>query len=93
METDILKPPHDASSYQGTIVKVLPNDNYYKKYWNKKHYLQRAKNINGIPEYILKESNWYGSIFYSGAIENIHFLFIKGNLIYNNIGETIGVVV
>lgn len=96
-KNNILLEPHDAQSYQGTIVKVLSNNNYYKKYWNKKHYLERQANINGKKVYYLKESydgqkGWYGSIFCSNAIEHIHFEYIKGNPIYNNIGIQIGVV-
>ena len=95
---NVLSQPFDAKSYQGTIVKVLPNSDYYKKYWNKKHYLERKlNNINGKEIYYLKESydgisGWYGSVFCTNAIEHIHFEYIKGNPIYNNIGDEIGKV-
>lgn len=93
----ILKEPYDANSYQGTIVKVLPNEKYFKKYWNKKHYVERQLNVNGKPVYYLKESvdgikGWYGSVFCSEAEENIHFKFIKNNPIYNSIGIKIGII-
>jgi hypothetical protein len=93
----VLLEPYDARSYQGTIVKVLPNNEYYKKYWNKKHYLERQPNNNGKETYYLKESydgkkGWYGSVFCTNAIENIHFEYIDGNTIYNSIGVLVGVV-
>ncbi len=90
----LLKKPIDPRSYEGTIVKVLPNESYPKKYWNKKHYIERGRDINGHPYYYFKESldginGWYGSLFFDNAIEGIHYEYIKGNPIYNSIGNVI----
>lgn len=95
---EILKEPYDASSYQGTIVKVLPSENYYKKYWNKKHYLERKRNVDGEPRYDLLDSidgekGWNGSLFCDDAKEHVNFEFIDGNPIYNNLGKQVGVVI
>ncbi len=94
---EILKEPYDASSYQGTIVKVLPSEKYLKKYWNKKHYVERQQNINGEIIYHLQESvdgekGWYGFVFCTDAKEHINFEFINGSTIYNNIDVAIGTV-
>ena len=77
-----LNAPYDARSYQGTVVKVLPSSDYPKKYWNKKHYVERETDLNGHAVYYIKEliggdKGWYGPVFCCNAIENIHFVCIK----------------
>ncbi len=90
-----LNAPYDGTSYQGTHVKVLPNDSYYKKLWNKKHYVERETDLDGKPRFYLKtaidgDGGWYGSVFCLDAVEHIHFEYIKGNKIYNSIGVVVG---
>lgn len=86
---------------QGTHVMVLPCSSYLKKYHNKIGYVQRNSDntytlsdmgiIGNSKKERLSKAGHYCPIFYTNAIEGIHFEWIDDGIIYDRFGKDINV--
>ena len=82
---------------QGTHVMVLPCDDYLKKYHNKIGYVQRASDntyylsdmgiIGNSKKSRLSKSGVNCPVFYSNAIEGVHFKWIEDSVVYDRFGK------